>query len=318
MDLQSLGFSRFGVSTYFKAPRVSPDGDWSVDAAFLGIPFDQGAGFRSGTRFGPKAMRDMSMRFSLLTADPPGVLDMRRDRFVAQCRLADCGDVDVLPLVWSETFDRSTAAVAAILDHGAVPFVIGGDHSVTFSIVRAYDGRLDGPLTVVHVGAHLDYRDGVSGEDGDPGHRYGHGNVLRRVRELDWVEHLVSIGIRSLRHQPAPVADFRRHGNTMIFAWDVHAKGVDHFGDLLPSGKDVYFTFDIDGMDASLAPGTGTPEVGGLTYEEARRCLEVVCTRNRVVGFDMVEVNPLYDPMETTALLANQLIVETLGFLFPG
>lgn len=316
-SIQSLGFSRFGVATYFKAPRVRPDGDWSADVAFLGVPFDQGTGFRPGTRFGPKSMRDMSMRYSLITADPPGVFDIRRDRQIAQCRIVDCGDVDILPLVWRDNFDRMTHAVTRVLDHGAVPFVVGGDHAVTFPIFRAYEGR--GPITIVHFDAHLDYRYGVPGKD-DPnsGLRYGHGNVLRRVRELDCVEHLVSIGIRSLRHIPRFVRDFLDHGNTMICPWQIMENGVDHFQDQLPRGKDVYITFDIDGMDAALVPGTGTPEVGGLTYEQARRFLELVATQNRVVGFDMVEVNPLYDPMESTALLATQLIVETLGFMYPG
>lgn len=314
-DLQSLGLSRFGVATYFKAPRAEPDGEWTADAAFLGVPFDLGTGYRSGTRFGPKALRDMSMRFSLLTSEPPGLLDLRSNARVACCRLVDCGDTDILPLVWQDNFARMTSAVAAILAHGAIPFVMGGDHAITLPLIRAFAER--GPITLVHFDAHLDYREGVGDPAPESGLRFGHGSVIRRVAELDFIEQVVSIGIRSLRHHRESVERHRADGNDMICAWDVHAHGVDPFADRLPNGRDVYVTFDIDSMDASLVAGTGTPEVGGLTYGQARRFLEIVCARNRVVGFDLVEVNPLFDPWETTSLLGVQLIAETLGFVFP-
>ena len=159
-----------------------------------------------------------------------------------------------------------TEAVRAIRAKKALPFTMGGDHSVTFPILRAFEGSR--PITVVQFDAHMDYRDEAMGV------RYGHGNVLRWVRELDWVEKVVAIGIRSLRTRQEDYEASRRDGNTVIPAWDVHAHGVDHFAADLPEGRDVYVTFDIDGMDASVAPGTGTPEVGGLSYEQARRFLE--------------------------------------------
>ena len=309
-DFNTLGLSPFGISSFVKSETVNLADDWTADVGVVGVPFDQGASFRSGTRFGPKMIRDWSVRFSMLGADPPGYFDLRTDTRRAVCKIVDCGDVDILPLLWEDNFDRMTAAVKGILDHEALPVILGGDHAITFPLVRAFEGR--GPITVVHFDAHLDYRNETFGL------RYGHGHVLRRVSELDVVDKIVSIGIRSIRHQKDDVDAHRNDGNVMICAWDVHAHGVDHYRDQLPSGKDVYITFDIDGMDASLAPGTGTPEVGGLAYEEARRFLEIVCADNRLVGFDMVEVNPLYDPTQITALLANQLMVETLGFTFPG
>lgn len=309
-DHKALGISPFGPATFAKSALTTPDADWSADVAFLGIPFDQGAGFRSGTRWGPKAIRDMSVRFSSLSAPGrPGYWDLRAGHDKAVCSLVDCGDVEVVPLLWEQNFNAMTEAVRAIRGKKALPFSMGGDHSVTFPILRAFEGAK--PITVVQFDAHMDYRDEVAGV------RYGHGNVLRRVRELDWVEKVVAIGIRSLRTRREDYEASRRDGNTVIPAWDVHAHGVDRFAADLPEGRDVYVTFDIDGMDASIAPGTGTPEVGGLTYEQARRFLELVCTRNRLVGFDLVEVNPSFDPTQITALLSAQIMIEAMGFVFP-
>lgn len=309
-DHKALGISPFGPATFAKSTLTTPEAEWSADVAFLGIPFDQGAGFRSGARWGPKAIRDMSVRFSALSAPSrPGYWDLRGGHDRAVCSLVDCGDVEIVPLLWEQNFAAMTAAVRAIRAKTALPFTMGGDHSVTFPILRAFEGSR--PITVVQFDAHMDYRDEAMGV------RYGHGNVLRRVRELDWVEKIVAIGIRSLRTRQEDYEASRRDGNTVIPAWDVHAHGVDHFAGALPEGRDVYVTFDIDGMDASIAPGTGTPEVGGLSYEQARRFLELVCTRNRLVGFDLVEVNPSFDSTQITALLSAQLMIEAMGFVFP-
>lgn len=308
-DTQSLGLSSFGVASFLKAPLVRLDGDWSADVAFLGIPFDQATGFRTGTRFGPRAIRDISVRLASLSASgKPGYYDLRSGETRAQCSFADVGDVDILPLLWERDFELITASVSAILKKKSLPLIAGGDHSVTFPILRAFDGH--GPITVVQFDAHLDYRDDAGGV------RYGHGNVLRRSRELPFVEKVVSIGIRSLRTRKEDRDAHAKDGNLIIPSWDVHAKGPDALADLLPNGSNVYVTFDIDAFDPGIVPGTGTPEVGGLTYEQGRRLLELVIGRNRLVGFDLVEVNPSLDVSQITALLAMQIMVEAMGFAF--
>ena len=173
---KALGLSCFGPASFLKAPVVAPEAPWSADVAFLGVPFDLGTGFRSGTRWGPKAIRDMSVRFSALSAPGNrGFYDLRTGRDRAKCSFVDCGDVEIVPLLWEQDFALITAAMETILGRGALPLVAGGDHAVSFPILRAYRGR--GPITVVHFDAHLDYRDEAMGV------RYGHGNVLRRVRE---------------------------------------------------------------------------------------------------------------------------------------
>ncbi|MFN0043656.1 MAG: agmatinase [Alphaproteobacteria bacterium] len=308
-DSKALGISPFGPASFAKASVVEPDGEWSADIGVLGVPFDQGAGFRAGARWGPRAIRDMSVRFSSLTAKgKPGYWDLRSGKDRATCSIADCGDVEIVPLLWEQNFDRITAAVRHIRQRGALPFVMGGDHSITFPVLRAFEGAK--PITVVQFDAHLDYRDEAMGV------RYGHGNVLRRVRELAWVERVVAIGIRSLRTRREDHEASLRDGNAILPAYEIHARGPDAFASALPRDKDVYVTFDIDGMDASLAPGTGTPEVGGLSYEQARRFLELVCTRNNLVGFDLVEVNPSFDSGQITGLLSAQLMIEAMGFVF--
>jgi agmatinase len=308
-DSKSLGLSSFGVASFLKAPLADVEGDWSADVAFLGIPFDQATGFRPGTRFGPHAIRDISVRLSSLSAENrPGYYDLRSGITRAICSFVDCGDVDILPLLWERNFDLITQSVSRILSKRALPLIVGGDHSVSFPIIRAYSGHA--PITVVQFDAHLDYRDDAAGV------RYGHGNVLRRVRELPFVEQVVSLGIRSLRTRREDLEAHAQHGNVLVPAWDIHAKGPDGIADLLPRDRNVYVTFDIDALDPAIAPGTGTPEVGGLTYEQARRLLELVVTRNRLVGFDTVEVNPSLDVSQITALLALQIMVEAVGFVF--
>jgi agmatinase len=308
-DSKSLGLSPFGVASFLKAPLVTPDGDWSADIAFLGIPFDQATGFRPGTRFGPRAIRDISVRLSSLSAEgKPGYYDLRSGETRGACSFVDTGDVDILPLLWERSFDAITGSVASILSKRALPLIVGGDHSVTFPIVRAYSGHE--PITVVQFDAHLDYRDDAGGV------RYGHGNVLRRVRELPFVEQVVALGIRSLRTRREDREAHAEHGNVLVPAWDIHAKSPDGISDLLPRNRNVYVTFDIDALDPGIAPGTGTPEVGGLSYEQARRLLELIIGGNRLVGFDLVEVNPSLDVSQITALLGLQIMVETMSFAF--
>lgn len=308
-NYKELGLSCFGPATFVKSPIVEIDGEWTADIAVLGVPFDQGAGFRSGTRWGSRAIRDMSVRFCSVSAPgKPGFWDLRSKQTKAICTFVDCADVDVVPLLWEKNFEMITASVKGIRAKGALPYILGGDHSITYPVLRAYEGSR--PITLVQFDAHIDYRDEVMGV------RYGHGNVMRRCRELSWVEQIVSIGIRSSRTRKGDYEDNQAQGNLIIPAWDIHAMPFQRIAEMLPRNRDVYISFDIDGMDASLAPGTGTPEVGGLTYEQARAVLEVLCGTNRIVGFDLVELNPSLDPSQITALLATQLMMDVTGFLY--
>ncbi|MSO92464.1 MAG: agmatinase [Rhodospirillales bacterium] len=301
--------SAFGVPTFGKAPLVSPDEDWKADIAILGAPFDQAVTFRPGARFGPRAIRDAALRYAFFPAGT-GYWDMRTETWRITRRVVDCGDTDVVPLDADKCFTNLTHAVRQIRKKGAFPVVLGGDHSITLPILQAFDDA--GKITLVHFDAHTDYRDHVGGQ------RIGHAQVIRRVCELDYITRAVSLGIRAIRTEPGDVRDIVRRGNTIIPAWDIHRMPIAEIVSKLPSGERVYVTFDIDAMDPSIAPGTGTTEVGGLFYEQARALLQAVCERNEIVGFDMVEVNPMIENIQLTGLLAAQLTLDFLGFVFPG
>ena len=305
MSLQKMGMSPYGPATFVKSPLVGLDDDWEADVAVLGVPFDIGVGFRPGTRWGPKGIRDLSVRFGSVGAGG-GYFDLRDRTSKGACRIVDVGDVEILPLDWEQNFDLTTQAVRRIRGKGAFPVVLGGDHSITFPVVRAFDDLES--LTVIHFDAHFDYRDEIQGV------RYAHGNVLRRVRELANVEKIISIGVRSLRTRAEDFAQFEADDNVCVPAWDIHEQGVEAFLDLIPAGQTLYITFDIDGLDPAIAPGTGTPEVGGMSFEQARAFLARACGQNTIAGFDVVEVNPSLDPSQITSLLAAQLVVEVIGF----
>jgi agmatinase len=311
MDFKEVGFSMFGIPTFAKSKQVAISDFWTSDVAVLGVPFDQGTGFRSGTRHGPKHVRDWSIRYSHITAPgSPGYWDMRTQGNRARCSIVDCGDVDILPLVWEDNFERISESVRGILSHKSMPIILGGDHSVTFPNVSAFTDH--GPITVVQFDAHADYRDEVLGV------RYGHGNVLRRVRELPFVEKIINIGLNGYKQREVDLRAHKADGNDIVHAFEIHDNPPEYFLSRLPVGKNVYITFDIDVFDASVAPGTGTPEPGGLTYVQARRFLDRLCRTNKIVGMDLVEVNPLYDPSFITALTAVHVIIDVLGVLFPG
>jgi agmatinase len=301
----------FGVSTFFKAPVARMDEPWDADIAFLGVPFDEATTYRPGTRFGPRAVREASLRYAFFAGDTPGYWDIASEIWRIQKRVVDLGDVDVGPLNHQQCYDNVTAAVKTVLQRGALPVTIGGDHSITLPILQAYEGRE--PFVLVHFDAHTDYREHVGGQ------RIGHAQVIRRSCELDWVERSVSIGIRAMRTDPADVRAMVERGNTVLTSRDVHSAGVEAIAArYLPKGQRIYVSFDIDSMDPAVAPGTGTTEAGGLGYEQARSLLQLLAEHNTVVGFDMVEVNPMLDVAQMTAQLAAQLTIDFLGYCYPG
>ena len=308
-DVVANPYTFFGITTFGKVDHVPLDQEWTADVGVLGVPFDLGVGYRSGARFGPKAIRDISVRYRL-SGDRPGYWDLRTERYRAACRVVDFGDVITAPLDWEQCYANITRDVGRLLERDVFPVVLGGDHSITFPVLRAFEGRE--PITIVHFDAHTDYRDQVLGV------RFGHGSVMRRCSELPWITNVYSIGIRSLRTLEEDVKALRQRGNILIPMWDVSDNPLQSIVDRLPQGKNVYITVDIDAMDPGIAPGTGTPEVGGLQYAQARALLQAVCARNKVVGLDVVELNPLFDSGQITALLAAQLIIETVGFVRLG
>jgi agmatinase len=300
-----------GIATFAGAPAVSPSALAAARPHFavFGVPFDCGVGYRPGQRLAPRAIRDASTRYRLPWGDDnPGYWDVEDGRrYLAGCRLVDAGDVDPLYFDLAALDARTEALVGAILDAGAVPIGLGGDHSVTYPILRAF-GRLGAPLDVLQIDAHLDFSAAV---DGFP---RSNSSPLRRAAELGWLGGVCVVGVRGIRTSPEAYAAAQARGHRIVLARD----GLEAALAALPAGRPLYVTVDVDGLDPAVAPGTSSPEPGGLSWREVRALLAAALARNRLVGADVVEVNPYLDPTGVTALLAARLAVELMALAGGG
>ena len=308
----SQPFIRAHPRSFFKAPLCSNLDELSADVALIGVPFDQGTLGRPGARYGPQSVRDAPRTYSY--SDPfgeqkeaEGFFDIDAgDELLRGVTMADCGDITILPSEVAGNFDKITRAVEKIVERGSFPVVIGGDHAVTYPVVRGLSKFA--PLNIVHFDAHMDYAHDYQGV------LYTHGSPIRRCRELPFVQHITAVGIRTARRKP--YEESQQHGSLIITTNRFHELGPQGVVDLIPPAENLYVTFDIDVMDPSVAPGTGTPEVGGLFYQEVRACLSALVRSSNLVALDMVEVAPAYDSSEIPSQLAARLVVDTLAARF--
>lgn len=292
-----------GLPTFARAAHVALDGDWHADAAVLGIPYDIALGFRPGARFGPRAIREASLRYAV---PPAGLYDWRSGIVrLAGVQLADAGDVDLPTLEPALAHDRITAAARIVRERARLPLFLGGDHSVTYPILRAFD---DVPsLHVVQLDAHLDFTDERDGT------RFSNSSPFRRaVEALPGLMHVTTIGLRGLRTDPEAVQAARIRGHTLVHAEDVPPDD-EALVEVIPRGRPVYLSIDLDVLDPSVLPGTSSPEVDGLRYAEVMRIVQAVTAQNDVLAIDVVELCPVVDPTGTSALVAARLAVECLA-----
>ena len=301
-----------GIPTFGRAPLATPEADWRADVAVLGVPFDEGTGFRPGARFGPRSIREMSMRFPFFDPESgnQGYFDPdQRRRFLEGVTAVDCGDVDVIYLDVARNHSLMEEAVRNIRGHHALPVILGGDHSITYPVVKAFDD-IDG-LTILHFDAHLDYRDSFLGVT------LAHGSPMRRCAELPFVSRIISVGMRGLRMVESDLKDALSCKSRVITYRDFRSRGPRAFEDCLSeSSGPAYVTVDIDSVDPSACPGTGTPEADGFNVGELVDLLRLAARKTSVVGIDLVEVNPGLDPSGLTSLAAAQIIMELLGQVF--
>lgn len=293
-------------------PVIAPDDVEPGTVVILGAPFDWGATHRPGARFGPKAIREgdyleMDGERPHLTA---GVEPLRA------LPVVDAGDVALVPGYSELSLNRIEEVVGAIRRAGAVPLVLGGDHTVTYPSAKAVAEAIGpGDVALVHFDAHAD-----TGES-HYGQLYGHGTPMRRLVESGAVpgRRFVQIGLRGYWPPPETVAWMGEQGMRSFFMADIIRRGLDDVVDeavaaaLGDGARGVYISVDIDVVDPGMAPGTGTPEPGGIS---ARELLDTVQRLGRgldVVGADLVEVAPHYDqPADITARLANRVVLELL------
>ncbi len=297
-----------GISTFGKRPYVA---DWDrieADVAVMGAPFDFGTQFRAGARFGPRGVREASTLFSFGHA---GAYDHEDDAtYLPQSvRIVDIGDADIVHTDTAKSHANIRAGVEAILKAGALPVVIGGDHSVNIPCIEAFAGQ--GPIHILQIDAHLDFVDERHGV------RVGHGSPMRRAAEKDYVSGLTQVGIRNVSSTARDGYEAARAmGSDILSVRQFRALGPAGVAARIPAGARVYVTLDIDGFCPSIAPGTGTPSHGGFLYYEVLELLQHVAQAHEVVGVDLVEVAPDYDAGQVTSVLAAQVLLNFLGFIF--
>lgn len=293
-----------GVRTFLGAPYVTSLDDLHADFAVLGVPFDEGTWGWPGERYGPRAMRESSQEYNHDLTE--GFYYIDGDRTVLKGkRWVDVGDVPVMPTVPSQTNDKITEMVRRIRSKGAFPIVLGGDHSITFPVLRAFDI----PVTVIHFDAHLDTWDGAPGN-------LDHASWVNRAAKLPHVKKVVQLGQRGLANDQEAIGNARKIHTTIITGEQIHRQGVETALTQVPAGENIYITLDVDVMDPTLAPGTGTLEPDGLTFAEIDALLKGVTSKGRLVGMDIVEVNPMRDSSTRTEQTAIRLLIDTLAAAF--
>lgn len=307
-DAGRLNLPFVGIATFGKRPYVE---DWSLldaDVAILGAPFDAGTQWRSGARFGPRAVREASTLFSFGHA---GAYDHEDDAtyLPEAVRIVDMGDADIIHTDTEGSHANIELGVRAALKAGALPVTIGGDHSINIPCIRALEGQ--GDIHILQIDAHLDFVDERHGV------RHGHGNPMRRAAECDYVTGLTQVGIRNVSSTAKEgYADARAMGSDILSVRQARALGPEGVIAHIPKGARVYITIDIDAFCPSIAPGTGTPSHGGFLYYDVLEMLQAAANRHEIVGIDLVEVAPDYDPTGSTAILAAQVLMNLLGFIF--
>ena len=298
-----------GHCTFGKQPVCLDWDEIDADVAVMGAPFDMGTQYRAGARFGPRAIREASTLFSF---GHGGAYDFEDDVVylpVDQVRIVDMGDADIIHTDTIKSHANIEFGVRKILQAGAMPVVLGGDHSVHIPCIRAFGDQA--PVHIIHIDAHLDFVDERHGV------RYGHGNPLRRASEMKHVTGMTQMGIRNVSSSNKSDYDAaRKAGSDILSVRDVRRLGTAGVLKRIPKGVRYYCTIDIDGFDPSIAPGTGTPSHGGFLYYEVLEILQGLAQQGDVVGLDLVEVAPDYDPGGVTGFLAAQLLMNLLGFVF--
>lgn len=299
---------RRGWPTFFGAPPADDPADVRSDVAFLGVPFDQATNDRPGARFGPRAVREASMRFQ--PVDGQGWLDAERgERLLRGVSMADAGDVDIRTVELEQNFGRITEAAAYLRSRCRLPVFVGGDHAITLPLVRAFE---NGSLTVVQFDAHQDYTDEKFGQ------RFSHDNQMRRISELPFVKQIIHIGLRGALESTEPWEAARRDGVQIVTSQRIVSEGVEWaLSEVWPKG-DTYVSIDIDVLDPAVAAGTGFPEPGGIGYYQMKEALRLVAERANIVAFDVCEVNPNYDSADVTARMAARLMLDLLGAIIPS
>ena len=308
-DHGRLNLPFVGIPTFGKYPLVTNIEQLEAEVAILGAPLDTGTQWRPGARFGPRAVREASTLFSF---GHSGAYDHEDDVIYLRqqdVRIVDVGDADIIHTDTDRSLKNIRDSVRELIARNTLPIVIGGDHSVNIPCIEAFSER--GPFHVLQIDAHLDFVDERHGV------RFGHGNPMRRAAEKEFVSGLTQLGIRNVSSTSYEgYEDARKRGSNIFSVRQFRSLGTAAVLRTVPADSKIYLTIDIDAFDPSIAPGTGTPSHGGFLYYEILEFLSLVAEKHEIIGIDLVEVSPAYDPTGSTQLLAAQLLLNLIGRMF--
>lgn len=304
--MEKLNLPITGICSFAKYPICTNLDQLDADIAILGVPYDLGVGFLSGSRLGPRRIREASTQYARGDAgfyDPE-----RQEQFLAApIKIVDCGDADILHGDMAYSFQSIESAVRKIIKKGAMPAIMGGDHSITIPVGRALE-EAGTDICIVQFDAHLDWTDHVGPQ------RFSNGSPMRRLSEMPHIGKMIQIGLRGLgSSKKQDYQDAMDYKSQLITAREVHKIGVEGVLARVPKAEKYFITFDIDGFDISIAPGIASPSPGGLYYDEVMEMLEGICQMGEIVGFDLVEVAPQYDPSAITTRLAAMTMLQLMA-----
>jgi len=300
--------SRFSSGTFLNFPLCTDIDSIDADVAILGIPYGDPYSMDEVTNDStnaPSAIRRESARLSIgleqWDFDLGGpLLDGQNIRVV------DCGDVPGDPANIRGHYQIAEAVVKTILSRNAFPVILGGDHGVPIPVFQAFDRR--GPITLVQIDAHIDWRDEINGV------REGYSSPIRRASELSHIDRIFQIGMRGQGSaRTKEVEDALAYGAEIITAYEVHEQGMDAILDRIPDHEGYYLTIDADGLDPSVMPAVGAPAAGGLLFHHVRSLIRGLVQKGRLLGMDIVEITPKRDINGISSLTAGQLILNFIG-----
>ncbi len=302
--VDSLESPRFcGIRTFMRLPHIATTEE--ADFAIVGVPFDTGVTFRAGARFGPEAIRSNSVLLKPYNiAQEINIFDY--------CSGYDYGDLPIVPGFIEDSYKKIEKGLFPLVDKGVIPILLGGDHSITLAELRAV-AKKHGPVALIQFDSHADTMEAYFGK------RYNHGTPFKRAVEerLILTEHSIQVGIRGSVYSKDDLEVSKDLGLELVTAVEIHKMGILSIIERIRKrvgNANVFITFDIDFVDATYAPGTGTPEVGGFTGVESLEIIRGLKGLN-LIGCDVVEVLPAYDPTQVTAFLASSIAYEFISLI---
>lgn len=297
-----------GIASFLRGEICTDPEAFRGGIAVMGIPFDEGSPFLAGSRMGPRSLREHSLRFVTGSGGfyNPETRKQYLDAEMRHGLVYDVGDADILPTNVEKTFDNVTDMTRLLLERDAFVVALGGDHAVTYPVVRGFSE----PMHVVHFDAHIDYAPFVHDL------RFTNAHAFRHIKPMPHVLSLTQVGIRSLRHTPENIGDAIEDGNNVVTMEAFRRLGPRGVAEIVPAGAACYVSIDVDVLDLPLVPGCVSAEPNGMTYAELRDTLKALAEYTNVISFDFVEVNPQLDVgTGVTSYIGAHTVIEFLGHI---